>query len=369
VSLQAAVARAGTFSVGETAAVGVQVADGLARAAAVGLVHRDIKPANLLVDRRGGVKILDLGIVRFTHDDTFSRTHGAEVILGTLDYLAPEQAEDSSRVDTRADLYALGATLYFLLAGHPPFPGSDVRRKLMAKRNEDPPAIHQLRPDVSDEFSAVVQRLLARAPTDRYPTPAVVVAALHPWVAPGTDFPARLFRLSSDSTAHERRHTDHQVPSDSMPDTLRIIKPIARPAPVESGGDGALGSGPPGTSAPPPVGATDGAAPPTGEPISIPPPTEEGFEARSGDTDCVSAGGALTDEALAVPPELLILPDLSVLAARGARALPAGDSATVSRPQTAAAPTGLRWRIAVGLVLAALALSAGAAALIWLAGR
>ena len=123
ISLQAAVSHAGTFSAGEAAAVGVQVADGLAQAAAVGLVHRDIKPANLLVDRGGAVKILDLGIVRFTLEDTHSRVGGVDVILGTLDYLAPEQAEDSSAVDTRADIYALGATLYFLLAGHPPYPG------------------------------------------------------------------------------------------------------------------------------------------------------------------------------------------------------------------------------------------------------
>src|SRR5262245_7561049 len=120
ISLQAAVSRGGMFSAGETATVGMQVADGLAQAAAVGLVHRDIKPANLLVDRRGLVKILDLGIVRFTHDST-SHVNGLDVIVGTLDYLAPEQAVDSSAVDPRADIYALGATLYFLLAGHPPY--------------------------------------------------------------------------------------------------------------------------------------------------------------------------------------------------------------------------------------------------------
>jgi serine/threonine-protein kinase len=189
VSLQGAVAHAGTFAASEAAAVGVQVADGLAQAAAVGLVHRDIKPANLLVDRRGLVKILDLGIVRFTQEETHSRVNGPEVILGTLDYLAPEQAEDSSKVDARADIYALGATLYFLIAGHPPYPVADVRQKLTAKQSEDPPPLNQLRPDVPAEFAAVVGQMMARAPVERYPSAAAVVAALHPWVAPGPDFP------------------------------------------------------------------------------------------------------------------------------------------------------------------------------------
>jgi serine/threonine-protein kinase len=335
VNLQAAVARAGTFAAGEAAAVGAQAGYGLARAAAVGLVHRDIKPANLLVDRRGGVKILDLGIVRFTQDDTNSRLHRAEVILGTIDYLAPEQAEDSSAVDPRADLYALGATLYFLLAGHPPFPSPDVRRKLAAKRTEDPPPIHRLRPDVPDGLSAVVHRLLARNPIDRFPCPAAAVAALSPWAAPGPDFPARLFRPSGDSTTHDRRNTDHEAGGDPLPETLCIVRPHGRHAPpVEAGPGGAAPPGPaPATPAGPPAPAAD-------------PPTEEIDDRQGADTD---AGGAPTDEVLAVPPERLVLPD---------------PSAPRARPRC-----GTRWRTAGGLVLAALAAGAGVAALVWLAGR
>src|SRR5205085_879797 len=86
-----------------------------------------IKPANLLLDRKGTVKVLDLGIARFEAEE-HSRQHAQGVIVGTLDYLAPEQAVDSSAVDPRADLYGLGATLYFLLVGHPPFPTDDPGR-------------------------------------------------------------------------------------------------------------------------------------------------------------------------------------------------------------------------------------------------
>ena len=180
VNLQAAVSRHGAFAAAETATVGVEVARGLAAAAAAGLVHRDIKPANLLVDRHGRVKILDLGIVRLPGEDTLPRLEGddgTDVILGTLDYLAPEQAVDSSAVDARADVYSLGATLYFLLAGHPPFPGSDLRHKLAAKKYSDPVPIHRLRPDVDVGLSEAVHVLLARDPATRCPSADHAVTA------------------------------------------------------------------------------------------------------------------------------------------------------------------------------------------------
>lgn len=203
VNLQAAVARHGAFSAVETAIVGVEVARGLAAAAAAGLVHRDIKPANLLVDRHGRVKILDLGIVRLPGEDTLPRLDagdGTDVILGTLDYLAPEQAVDSSTVDFRADVYSLGATLYFLLAAHPPFPGTDIRHKLAAKQYGDPLPIHRLRPDVEQGLSAAIHTLLARDPEARCQSAAAAIDVLVPFVAPAEGFPDRLFRPSRHST-------------------------------------------------------------------------------------------------------------------------------------------------------------------------
>lgn len=228
VNLQTAVARQGTFSAGEAAAVGVEVARGLAAAAAAGLVHRDIKPANLLVDRRGGVKILDLGIVRLPGDDTLPPSGGGDVILGTLDYLAPEQAVNSVNVDARADLYALGATLYFLLAGHPPFPGSDVRHKLAAKQFSDPPPIHRLRPDVEPGLSRAIESLMVRDPAARCPGAAEATAALTPFAALGADYPARLFRSSRPSTICENHHGCHDRDANPLPPTERIRKPLSR---------------------------------------------------------------------------------------------------------------------------------------------
>jgi serine/threonine-protein kinase len=226
VNLQAAVARHGAFTAAETATVGVEVARGLAAAAAAGLVHRDIKPANLLVDRHGRVKILDLGIVRLPDEDTLPRIaagEGADVILGTLDYLAPEQAIDSSTVDGRADVYSLGATLYFLLAGHPPFPGVDIRHKLAAKQYGDPLPIHRLRPDVEPDLSAAIHTLLARDPSARR-SAEDVIHSLSPYAAPVADFPSRLFRPNRPSTGDPSK--EHVA---LLSVTERIRKPLAEP--------------------------------------------------------------------------------------------------------------------------------------------
>jgi serine/threonine protein kinase len=285
VSLQAAVARHGVFTPAETAAVGVQVANGLQAAADAGLVHRDIKPANLLVDRTGLVKILDLGIARFTREPS-SRLSDGSVVLGTLDYIAPEQAVDSSTVDVRADLYSLGATLYFLLAGQPPFPDEDVYRKLDHKQSIDPPPLLQLRPDVGAGLAGVIHRLLARDAAGRYASPAAAAAALAPWANTGPDFPARLFAPwrppaadSIDASTElgydrdptplppTRRITWHQAvrPAERPPDPPPAPahpRPVPRPAPPPAPPDDTTLSGPPTVplrplpSGPRPAGAT-----------------------------------------------------------------------------------------------------------------
>jgi serine/threonine protein kinase len=174
------------------------------------------------------VKVLDLGIARLPGDETQPSTEGADVILGTLDYLAPEQAIDSAAVDARADLYSLGATLYFLLAGHPPFPGSDLRHKLAAKQYSDPPPVHRLRPDVDPELCAVIQKLLARDPAARYRSAAEAAAALAAFASLLPNFPARLFQPKRPSTVHD--DVQSQGPESPMPATQRIVRPGPRPA-------------------------------------------------------------------------------------------------------------------------------------------
>ena len=192
-SLQAAVARHGTFPAEWAARVGHQVALALQCAADADLVHRDVKPANVLLDRGGQCKLLDLGIALVGGAAGLTLAGDERAILGTADYLAPEQAIDSSGVDARADLYALGGTLYYLLAGAPPFPDGTTVGKLMAKQFRDPPRIDRLRPDLPDGLADVVHRLLAREPADRPATPVEAAAAFAPFAAVGPDFLVKLF--------------------------------------------------------------------------------------------------------------------------------------------------------------------------------
>jgi len=157
---------------------------GLQHAHEIGLVHRDIKPGNILLDRSGVVKILDMGLARFFHDseDNLTKQYD-ENILGTADYLSPEQAEDSHTVDIRSDIYSLGSTFYFMLTGSQPFPEGTIPQKLIWTRSRQPKAIREIRPEVPEELAAIVNKMMAKKPEDRYQTPNDVLVALTPWAA------------------------------------------------------------------------------------------------------------------------------------------------------------------------------------------
>lgn len=167
-----------------------QAALGLQHAHEKGLVHRDVKPANLLVDGHRTVKLLDMGLARPIGDDsglTMMTMGGpltrAGTVLGTPDYMAPEQARDSSTVDGRADIYGLGATLVYLLTGEPPYPGGSPVDKLLKHQLEPLPKLRDLRPDAPPGLDAVLARLLAKKPEERYATAAEAAAALAPFAA------------------------------------------------------------------------------------------------------------------------------------------------------------------------------------------
>jgi serine/threonine protein kinase len=144
------------------------------------IIHRDVKPGNILIDRKGNARLLDLGLARFIndHSDQLTIQFDDKLVLGTADYVAPEQVADSHSVDTRADIYALGATLYFLLAGHPPFPEGTVRDKLLWHRSKDPVSMRKIRPEVPSWLVTVVEKMMEKDPKDRYQTPAQVATEL-----------------------------------------------------------------------------------------------------------------------------------------------------------------------------------------------
>lgn len=206
--LAAVVKRNGPFDPGVAAAICVQAASGLAYAHSQGIVHRDIKPQNILLSLTGVTKILDLGLARVVDA---AGAGGADVhtsltqegsIMGTVDYMSPEQARDIRSVDARSDLYSLGGTLYYLLAGRPPFPGGTVLEKLMRLAQEQPEPLGQLRPDLPRELTDIVVRMLAKRPTDRFQSAEDVVRALQPLAAAtisGTSVITRAVQLAANT--------------------------------------------------------------------------------------------------------------------------------------------------------------------------
>jgi serine/threonine protein kinase len=167
-----------------------QVALGLEHAHARGLIHHDIKPSNLIATPEGRVKILDFGLASLfgaappppdeaedTPAGSLTRIGGG---AGTPNYAAPEQACDIRLADGRADLYSLGCTLYFLLAGKPPFPGGSTSLRVFSHLVRPPPPLAALRPDVPARLQRLLDRLLAKDPAERFQHPAEVAAALTP---------------------------------------------------------------------------------------------------------------------------------------------------------------------------------------------
>ena len=144
-----------------------QAALGLAAAHRRSLVHRDVKPANLIRDRRGDVRVLDLGLARFVDLAEASTHDGRRRVVGTADYLAPEQAFDSRAVDARSDVYSLGCTLYFLLSGRPPFPEGTIAEKLRRHQQVPPTPLPALRPGLGDQVVEICAAMMAKRPADR----------------------------------------------------------------------------------------------------------------------------------------------------------------------------------------------------------
>src|SRR5262245_5512200 len=169
------------LSVGLTARIGYEVSLALDHARLQGIIHRDVKPSNILLTLQQHVKLTDLGLAKFfgTGDESTTDLTRSGAVLGTIDYMAPEQAEDAKRADTRSDIYSLGCTLYKCLTGRAPFEEGTHVQKILAHRETDPEPISLWNPDVpADLANAIVRKMMAKSRADRFQTPADVAAFL-----------------------------------------------------------------------------------------------------------------------------------------------------------------------------------------------
>jgi serine/threonine-protein kinase len=212
-----------------------QLAAALSHISARGLVHRDVKPANVLVTEDGSaVKLGDLGLARFDQPDhALAALTRIGVMVGTPDYVAPEQIRDSRGADIRSDLYSLGVTLYHMLTGRPPFDGLGTLETLRHHQEVDPVPADRLRADIPAEVATVVRTLMAKRPRDRYQDPAEVVGALRNYLHAAGDTVTDAATPTTPGLPVPPRHgalpRTEEIPVDQLP--LMTEEDIAAAAP------------------------------------------------------------------------------------------------------------------------------------------
>ena len=190
-----------------------------------GLIHRDIKPSNIIMTPDGTAKLLDFGLSRHYE----SRITRPGSWLGTIDYLAPEQAQDASSVDIRADIYSLGSTLYWCLTGQKPFVSSGrIVEDFLRRSNQLPPSIRDVRPELPTDLASVVAKMMAVQPGDRFQTPAAVMTALMPYFESKWSEPrlADAVKVTNDTTlaATEPKRKPRVLIVDDEPTVRKCVK-------------------------------------------------------------------------------------------------------------------------------------------------
>ncbi len=169
----------GVFPLPQAITYLIQITHALDHAAFHGVIHRDVKPSNILITKEGRAKLIDMGLARLLKPtDPGDDLTASGVTLGTFDYISPEQARDPRNADIRSDIYSLGCTFFFMLAGRPPFNEGTVLQKLLQHQGDEPPDIRNFIPDAPPEISHILERMMAKDPRQRYQTPAALLAEL-----------------------------------------------------------------------------------------------------------------------------------------------------------------------------------------------
>ena len=234
-SLHDHVKESGPLTLDNTAEFFRQAALGLGNAHKNGLIHRDVKPGNLLIDRSEVVKVLDLGLARFSEvsdDNPLTLAH-EEKVLGTADYLAPEQAMDSHTADHRADIYGLGCTAYFALTGYPPFREGTLTQRLMFHQTKEPPALAGQRPEIGNtprgvELDKIVGQMMAKKPDERFQTMDEVATSLARWL--------KIYATAEWRAAHPDAFlkSDAATSGGAVPVAKAVAVPVAKAIPTET---------------------------------------------------------------------------------------------------------------------------------------
>jgi eukaryotic-like serine/threonine-protein kinase len=227
----------GPMPVAQTIDCIIQAARGLQEAHDHGIVHRDIKPANLLLDSSGTIKVLDLGLARVSQQPEFASSANSELdltvsgsIMGTVDYMSPEQAYDPRMADGRSDIYSLGCTLHYLLTGKAPYGGETFMERLLGHRERPVPSLLTSRRDVSPALDFTFSMLLAKAPEDRPQTMSAVIAELRECQkaqSRGSSRPLKVFDNRDEKT--REREATYQIAtlkSDPSPAKSEVVSNV-----------------------------------------------------------------------------------------------------------------------------------------------